>query len=597
MSNIPRQRLGPAPGAMPGMPAGVAKVRRERLEYEGAAVVLSVFFHILMFVFFLNYNVRATPAMEAKPFQFKVSRVDMPFVPLPLPPVPPEELAAQTAQPAPKTAPPAVEKFVAPPSLAKPGVAGIPPSQVPAPAIPEQLQIGSTPLAKPPSALESARVSRELVAIQQSLTAEKPNRPMIEAPPIVPQGQDLPAPGALTERLLTAKRVGVGGTGAMESPTTQPLTQIYGPGAPTVEKLMKEAVKPPPPKPRSPLPSASLEAYVNVDLYTWHDPANPTTGYFQVRVGARPDSPLRVIPRDVIFIVDVSASITRKRVEPFKAGVRAALDLLHPADRFNIIRFRQNVDFVSPTFLPASEAKSERVQQFIHALHSEGTTDFFGSLLPLSQLNRERGRLLQAIVLSDGQPTVGILDTLQILHRFGQINAGRTSVSTFAGGKDVNQFLLGFLAQRNQGRLDYVSQPEAMAGTFLQICQAYANPLLLDVEFRFAGVDQEEVYPRTPPHFYRDMPLTLYGRYPRSQLKRLAVQIRGEAVTGQPMELTAVRDFPAQDNGISNIALDWAQQKIAHLIMRWIDTGDKAFHDQAVALAHQFRIPVPALRR
>ena len=83
MSNVPRQRRGPAPGAMPGMPAGLVKVRRERLEYEGAAVALSVLFHILLFVFILNYNVRATPTIEAKPFQFKVSRVDMPFVPLP----------------------------------------------------------------------------------------------------------------------------------------------------------------------------------------------------------------------------------------------------------------------------------------------------------------------------------------------------------------------------------------------------------------------------------------------------------------------------------------------------------------------------------
>ncbi|MCX7825509.1 MAG: hypothetical protein N2689_08110, partial [Verrucomicrobiae bacterium] len=170
MSHIPRQRPGPYPGRPPipaAGPVGPAKVRRERLEYEGAAVVLSVLFHILLFIFLLNYNVRATPMIEEKPFQFKVSRVDMPFAPVPLPPVPPEELAAQTAPPAPKTAPPAVEKFVAPPSMAKPGVVGVPASQIPAPAIPEQLQIGSTPLVKPPSALESARVSRELMAIQQ----------------------------------------------------------------------------------------------------------------------------------------------------------------------------------------------------------------------------------------------------------------------------------------------------------------------------------------------------------------------------------------------------------------------------------------------
>jgi len=226
-----------------------------------------------------------------------------------------------------------------------------------------------------------------------------------------------------------------------------------------------------------------------------------------------------------------------------------------------------------------------------------GTTDLFASALPLAQLNRERGRLLMGVLLSDGLPTVGELDALKILHRFAQINAGRSSVFTFAGGRNVDQFLLGFLAYRNQGWLNYVFAPENIAEMFTRAQLARANPLLLDCQFRFSGVNDEEVFPRTLPHFFRDTPLMLYGRYHRGQVKRLAVQIRGENAEGRPMDMTVVRDLPVADNGTSSIAIDWARQKINHLIARWVDTGDKAFYQQAAALGARLQVAVPELRK
>jgi Ca-activated chloride channel family protein len=334
-----------------------------------------------------------------------------------------------------------------------------------------------------------------------------------------------------------------------------------------------------------------------MDVFTWHDPSDAATGYYQVRIASRPDSPLKRIPKDVIFVVDVSGSIGRQRVEQFRAALRAALMQLNPEDRFNIIQFRYDISFVSPTLLPASMVSSEQVQQYIAKFHAMGTTDLFASTLPLAQLNRERGRLLMGVLLSDGLPTVGELDALKILHRFAQINAGRSSVFTFAGGKDVDLFLLGFLGYRNQGWLNYVAEPEKIAETFTRAQLVRAYPLLLDCQFRFSGVSEEEVFPRTLPHFFRDTPLMLYGRYLRGQQKRVAVQIRAENAEGRPMEMTVVRDLPVADNGTSNIAMDWARQRINHLIARWIDTNDRALYQEATTLGARFRVTVPQLRK
>lgn len=568
------------------------KLRRERLEYEGAAVAISVIFHILLFIFLIHYNVDSTPVVKERQFRFKISKVEMPMVALP--PVPeqtPEEKAVAAGQLR-KVGPPVVEKFAAPSDVTKAGVAGAQPGPMPAPAIPEQLQVGALPTRQPTS-LEPAHINRDLIA----MPVERPNRPMIQAPRTMALGIELPAATALTEQMLASGRVGIGGTGVFTGPVTQPLTQIFGPGAKSVEQLMKEAVKPPPPRTASALPAAPLEPYVTMDVFTWHDSSDAATGYYQVRIASRPDSPLKRIPKDVIFVVDVSGSIGRQRVEQFRAALRAALMQLNPEDRFNIIQFRYDINFVSPTLMPASMVSSEQVQQYIAKFHAMGTTDLFASTLPLAQLNRERGRLLMGVLLSDGLPTVGELDALKILHRFAQINAGRSSVFTFAGGKDVDLFLLGFLGYRNQGWLNYVAEPEKIAETFTRAQLARAYPLLLDCQFRFSGVSEEEVFPRTLPHFFRDTPLMLYGRYLRGQQKRVAVQIRAENAEGRPMEMTVVRDLPTADNGTSNIAMDWARQRINHLIARWIDTNDRALYQEATTLGARFRVAVPQLRK
>jgi Ca-activated chloride channel family protein len=314
-------------------------------------------------------------------------------------------------------------------------------------------------------------------------------------------------------------------------------------------------------------------------------------------ISSKAGSPLRVVPRDVIYVMDVSGSITKPRVEQFKAGVRASLTRLNTGDRFNIICFRQNVGFVSPTLLPAAQAGSQQVQRYIASQTSQGMTDFYSTLLPLSQLNRERGRLLMAVVMSDGLPTTGLRDTLQILQQFQEINARRTSVFTFTGGADVDKFLLGFLAYRNQGRLDYADSESMIADALVRQQDALRNPLLLDVDFKFGGVNPDDIYPRTLPHFFRDTQLLLLGRYDRSKETGFAMDIQGTDASGQPLAMTIRRYFGDRDTGTAAVAQDWARQRINHLIARWIETGNTALHAEAVELGKRFNVPVPELRK
>jgi Mg-chelatase subunit ChlD len=572
-------------------------VRRERLEYEGTAVAISVVFHIVLFVILVNLNASPVATEERQPLRFKVSKIDMPLAPLPPEPPPPPQKAVGSPTGT-RLALPGVEKFTAPPSETpvRPGL----PAPLPAPAIPQHLQVGAMPTPDA-SVLDNASVNRDLMAMSAKTVDRPVPRPTIEAP-LRAAGPEMASPGTLTDKMLAAMKPGVGSTGIVEGPITQSLTEIFGQGGkgmplkelPSAARRAADAQRA---AGAARKPAAPLEPYVNVDLFTWHPPNNPAEGYYQIQITSKAGSPLRVVPRDVIYVMDVSGSMTKPRVEQFKAGVRAALTRLNPGDRFNVICFRQNVTFVSPRLLPAAEAGSRRVQDFIAGQSSQGMTDFYGTLLPLSQLNRERGRLLMATVMSDGLPTTGMRDTLQILQRFQEINARRSSVFTFTGGADVDKFLLGFLAYRNQGRLDYADRVNMMADALVRQQDALRNPLLLDVDFQFGGVNSEHVYPRTLPHFFRDTPLLLMGRYARGRETGFAMDIRGTDATGQPLAMTIRRYFGDRDTGTAAIAQDWARQRINHLIAQWVDTGNTALHAEAVDLGRRFNVAVPELRK
>lgn len=573
-------------------------VRRERLEYEGTAVAISVVFHIVLFVLLVNLNVRSEASLEREPVRVKLSKIEMPLAPLPPEPAAPPQKAIGSPTGT-KIALPGIEKFTAPPAETpvRPGL----PAPLPAPAIPQQLQIGAGPTPDP-SLLDNARVNRDLMALNTPIPDRPKPRPTIEAP-LRTVGPEMASPGTLTDTMLAAMKPGVGSTGIVEGPITQSLTEIFGQGGKgmPLKELPPTARRAADPQRAATAgaakPAAPLEPYVNVELFTWHPPNSPTEGYYQIQITSKAGSPLRVVPRDAIYVMDVSGSMTRPRVEQLKAGVRAALTRLNPGDRFNIICFRQNVTFVSPTFLPSEQAGSRRVQDFISSQGSQGMTDFYSTLLPLSQLNRERGRLLMATVMSDGLPTTGMRDTLQILQRFQQINARRSSVFTFTGGADVDKFLLGFLAYRNQGRLDYADSVHMMADALVRQQDAARNPLLLDVDFTFGGVNADQIYPRTLPHFFRDTPLLLMGRYARGKETGFAMDIRGTDATGQPLAMTIRRYFDDRDTGTAAIAQDWARQRISHLIAQWVDTGSAALHAEAVELGKRFNVAVPELRK
>jgi Ca-activated chloride channel family protein len=357
-------------------------------------------------------------------------------------------------------------------------------------------------------------------------------------------------------------------------------------------------MKPPEPTPAKPIddkPYESIEPWLNVEVFTYEDRVlDPEQNFFHVHITTKPNHLLRVIPKDVIFILDASASITQEKLDRFAQSITKTLAMLNPIDRFNIVTFSDKPSFVRPTMMPVTAREENEVRILLGTIKSQGATDLYGALSPLMSLQPSPGRLLMLFLLSDGKPTAGIVDSAAIINRISDVNNNRATIFDF-GGPTANQYLLDLLAFRNRGRTHFADHLGAMEQSFVDLYADVRNPLLMNLQFLFSGVDTKQVFPQALPHLYQDSALDLYGRYnPRTQ-KTFAFRLVGETYA-EKKELFVTRDFPTPDPSRTYMPTQWAQGKIYYLIGELVKRDTPESRQQILALGKTFKIKVPYIK-
>jgi hypothetical protein len=439
------------------------------------------------------------------------------------------------------------------------------------------------------------KIKQEIIAIQEANLKE--NRPTIDiAPRAQAQADIIERTGKQDKRTAEEIRdlpgVLTGGEG-------DPLNASLGAAAAGIglrESLVKlRGPETAPPIAPSDKPYESIEPWLDVAVYTWEDrKLDPDQAFFHVHITSKPNNPLRVIPKDVIFVLDASASITQERLDRFTQAIRKTLALLNPIDRFNIVSFTDKSYFLRPAMMPASARDDNDVRVMLGTIKSQGSTDLYGALSPLMSLQPSPGRLLMLFLLSDGKPTTGIIDSADIINRISGINNNRATMFDF-GGPAANQYLLDLLAFRNRGHTHFTERLSEIEQSFVQLYSGVRNPILMNLQFQFSGADTRQVYPQALPHLYQDSALDLYGRYNPAKQKNFALRLVGETYL-EKKELFINHEFPPPDPTRTYMPTQWAQGKIYYMIGQLVHKDTPEHRRQILALGSTFNIKVPYIK-
>lgn len=304
-----------------------------------------------------------------------------------------------------------------------------------------------------------------------------------------------------------------------------------------------------------------IDRYLNVRLITYKDPRSGKK-YFKISINARKDSALEVMPKEVIFMVDSSKSMTEQKIYYIKKGLLASVRDLNPGDRFNIVAFRGDVIKFSDTSVGASNSSAEKAKRFIEDLAALGQTDVEKALLETTK-SRLDFSPSYVVLVTDGRPTKGVKDSRDIIRQITRSNNMTRPIFCFGGGSRVNKYLLDFISYQNRAWSYFVPTAYEISEGFYNFYSQIKDPLLLNLRYRLSGPNAKHAYPRNLSDFYAGRPLSVYGRF--NDEDTFSMQLLGD-INGTVKEFIFKRSFSQAETGGREIAEEWAFHKIYDLI-------------------------------
>lgn len=302
------------------------------------------------------------------------------------------------------------------------------------------------------------------------------------------------------------------------------------------------------------------------------NPANDE-GYFRVRVtGKRSLRKLETMPKDVIFMVDTSRSIPERTIREVARGIQESIRTLNDDDRFNMVFFNQSVSFYADAPVHATPKNVEIADKWLRSVKPRGSTDVNLAVRQLLKRDLDPGRVYELVLISDGKPTMGVLDTRELINLITRENDLAASIYCIGLGKSADHQLLDFLAYRNKGFSVHIERTNDVAEQIRGLMSRLRYPIISDVQVRFAGSDMSEVYPITLPNIHQGESFEVFGRF--EQPGPFTMQITGRSV-GKPVDFTYRAELNEADFGNTEVAQGWAFWKLHHLYSEIIRVGER----------------------
>lgn len=313
--------------------------------------------------------------------------------------------------------------------------------------------------------------------------------------------------------------------------------------------------------------------------------------YFRIALKPRSPDVLPVEPRDLLFVIDCSTSMTDSRLQFCKRAIGMALESLNPHDRFNIMAFNDTVNACFTKWQRADPASVQKAHAFLNQMKATGSTDFFATLRKILDTPREADRLMVAILITDGQPTVGMTGSTEIIGEFTRQNNGNVSVFGFGTHKLANAYLLDLLTHSNRGGVKIMQTARwDIPKNFTDLTEELADPLMHNMQMHFLSASHAEAYPRQLPNLFAGRTLDIYGRCPEDA-GEVVMQLRGAAGT---TSYDAVFRFNLSDAepGPNEIHDRWALLKMYELIGQYARTRDPAVFNQLRKVSAEYNVPM-----
>jgi Ca-activated chloride channel family protein len=310
-----------------------------------------------------------------------------------------------------------------------------------------------------------------------------------------------------------------------------------------------------------------------------HKDAGTSLGHLALIVQPPPVDAGKAPPRELVFVVDTSGSMSGEPLALAKRGMRYALEHLRPEDSFRILNFSSDVTaFEDGRAMLAIRDNVRAGMSFVNGLDSGGGTEMLSGIVAALSAPPADGRARFVVFMTDGY--IGNED--EIFAAVEKHLDKRTHLFSFGVGSSVNRHLLDGLAKSGKGVAQYLLLDQAPEPQVASFYARLDSPLLHSLEIDWGGLDVRDATPGAIGDLFAGQPIVLAARFGKSGSAN--VTVRGKAA-GRTVELTIPVTLPATGGDGEVLARLWARRRIGEQMERLASGWNQAIIDDITSTA------------
>lgn len=311
-------------------------------------------------------------------------------------------------------------------------------------------------------------------------------------------------------------------------------------------------------------------------------------GFFMFIAEPDPGATSEVIDKVFTLIVDRSGSMGGTKIIQARNAAKFITNNLNPGDKFNIVDYSDNVLSFRSTHVPYTNQSRDSALNYINSFIASGGTNISGAFTTaVPQFSVASDSTANIIIFfTDGQATVGITNTTQLVNHVNQlVQSTETEIFLycFGIGTDANQQLLTLLSSNNNGLAQFLGNDE-LESRISEFYLLIRNPVLLNTQVSFSppGVIRE-VYPNPMPNLYIGQQMIVTGRY--SHPGPVTISLSGQSFNQNVTYNYKVNLSDSAAGSYQFLTKIWAKQKIENLLIRYYSLNPN--DPEAIALKNQ----------
>jgi len=341
----------------------------------------------------------------------------------------------------------------------------------------------------------------------------------------------------------------------------------------------------------------SSEDGVSLSALMYND-GHADGGYFVLLASpGKITNPGKVLPKDVVFVLDTSGSMEGRKLDQAKQALRFCLANLNGEDRFEVVRFSTESEPLFGDLAAANEGPLSKARQFVDGMKPMGGTAIEEALLEavdtLQANDEDDNRPAVVIFLTDGKPTVGNTKPDSIVRKVTEkVKDESIRIFSFGIGTSVNTHLLDKITSATRAYSQYVLPEEDIEVKVSRFYRKIASPVLADLELQAEGIRITKTYPTEMPDLFEGDQLVVFGRYTGSG--EAALTVTGQA-RGKKQRIVNELNFPGP-GALKHAFIPrlWAGRRVGYLLdqIRLHGESDE-LKNEVTALARQYGIVTP----